>query len=70
MRDTKADAETEMKRRTFPVYTEKVLDLRYWEAFLLHVNFFYLASVRLEHYIHLKVFIMTHFWVNWGIFLS
>lgn len=28
MRDTKADAETEMKRRTFPVYTEKVLDLR------------------------------------------
>lgn len=30
MRDTKADAETEMKRRTFPVYTgKKVLDLRY-----------------------------------------
>lgn len=28
MRDTKADAETEMKTRTFPVYAEKVLDLR------------------------------------------
>lgn len=61
MRDTKADAETEMKTRTFPVYTESFGSEMLRSIFVACQFFLYLARVRLEHYIHLKVFTMTYF---------